>query len=79
MPVQQRGPCRTSGYGAVLRMLTEQLQHLPGWGMQKLPTSAALTRARQRLGSKALQLLFEGQCGHLAGTPTGAPSPSVCG
>ncbi len=47
-------------------MLTEQLRHLPGWGMQKLPTSAALTRARQRLGSKALQLLFEGQCGHLA-------------
>ncbi|WP_157857414.1 transposase domain-containing protein [Streptomyces yerevanensis] len=54
------------GYRAVLRMLTEQLRHLPGWGMQKLPTSAALTRARQRLGSKALQLLFEGQCGHLA-------------
>ncbi|WP_443045944.1 transposase domain-containing protein [Streptomyces sp. GQFP] len=38
------------GYRAVLRMLTEQLRHLPGWGMQKLPTSAAPTRARQRLG-----------------------------
>ncbi|MCL8015871.1 transposase domain-containing protein [Streptomyces sp. AS02] len=56
-----------SDYRAVLRMLTEQLRHLPGWGMQKLPTSAALTLARQRLGSKALQLLIEGQCGHLAG------------
>ncbi|WP_394814043.1 transposase domain-containing protein, partial [Streptomyces litchfieldiae] len=55
------------GYRAVLRMLTEQLRHLPGWAMQRLPTSAALTRARQRLGPKALQLLFEDQCGHLAG------------
>lgn len=57
------------GYRAVLRTLTEKLRHLPGGLVQRLPTSSALTRARQRLGDKPLQALFERQCGAKA-TPT---------
>ncbi|MEV5400973.1 IS4 family transposase [Streptomyces cellulosae] len=51
------------GYRAVLRTLTEKLRHLPGGLVQRLPTSSALTRARQRLGDKPLQALFERRCG----------------
>ncbi|MFB7599774.1 IS4 family transposase [Streptomyces sp. NPDC056160] len=51
------------GYRAVLRALTEKLRHLPGGVLQRLPTSSALTRARQRLGDKPLQALFERRCG----------------
>ncbi len=54
------------GYRSVLRTLTEKLRHLPGLCVQRLPTSSALTRARQRLGDKPLQALFERQCGTLA-------------
>lgn len=57
------------GYRSVLRTLTEKLRHLPGMCVQRLPTSSALTRARQRLGDKPLQALFERRCGPLA-TPT---------
>ncbi|KQV11642.1 MULTISPECIES: IS4 family transposase [unclassified Kitasatospora] len=59
------------GYRVVLRTLTEKLRHLPGGFVQRLPTSSALTRARQRLGDKPLQALFERRCGALA-TPTTA-------
>ncbi|MFH8387768.1 IS4 family transposase [Kitasatospora sp. NPDC018058] len=54
------------GYRLVLRALTEKLRHLPGGFAQRLPTSSALTRARQRLGDKPLQALFERRCGILA-------------
>jgi hypothetical protein len=54
------------GYRSVLRTLTEKLRHLPGLCVQRLPTSSALTRARQRLGDKPLQALFERLCGTLA-------------
>ncbi|MFD1277569.1 IS4 family transposase [Streptomyces kaempferi] len=47
----------------VLRALTEKLRHLPGGLVQRLPTSSALTRARQRLGDKPFQALFERRCG----------------
>src|SRR5258707_5035565 len=56
------------GYRAVMRWLTNGLRDLPG---VVLPTSSALTRARQRLGQRPFELLF-GLCrGPLAapGTP----------
>ncbi|WP_052270302.1 IS4 family transposase [Streptomyces sp. MUSC 125] len=58
------------GYRSVLRTLTEKLRHLPGLCVQRLPTSSALTRARQRLGDKPLQALFERRCGTLAASLT---------
>ncbi|WP_406373287.1 transposase domain-containing protein [Streptomyces sp. NBC_01550] len=58
------------GYRWVLRTLAEKLRHLPGVCVQRLPTSSALTRARQRLGAKPLQILFERRCGTLATTAT---------
>jgi hypothetical protein len=56
------------GYRSVMRWLTNGLRHLDGAG---LPTSSALTRARQRLGARPLELLFGLRCGALAqaGTP----------
>src|SRR3954447_8044877 len=45
------------GYRSVLRSLTTGLRHLPNAG--KIPSSPALTRARQRLGAEPLRLLFE--------------------
>ncbi|MFI6730867.1 transposase domain-containing protein [Streptomyces atratus] len=58
------------GYRSVLRTLTEKLRHPPGVCVQRLATSSALTRARQRLGAKPLQILFERRCGTLATTAT---------
>jgi hypothetical protein len=56
------------GYRSVLRSLTSGLRHVCGW---PLPTSAALSRARQRLGAEPLQALFARVRGPLAtaGTP----------
>ncbi len=56
------------GYRSVMRWLTNGLRHLDGVA---LPTSSALTRARQRLGVRPLELLFGLQRGALAvpGTP----------
>jgi hypothetical protein len=56
------------GYRSVMRSLTNGLRHLHGLA---LPSSSALTRARQRLGSKPLELLFDLRRGALAaiGTP----------
>jgi hypothetical protein len=56
------------GYRSVMRSLTNGLRHLHGL---VLPTSPALTRARQRLGSKPFELLFDLRRGPLAaaGTP----------
>ncbi|GAA0665177.1 hypothetical protein GCM10009535_51150 [Streptomyces thermocarboxydovorans] len=60
------GSAGPPGYRVVLRSLTEKLRHLPGGFVQRQPTSSALTRARQRLGGKPLQALFERRCGPLA-------------
>jgi hypothetical protein len=56
------------GYRSVMRWLTNGLRHPDGAG---LATSSALTRARQRLGARPLELLFGLRCGPLAeaGTP----------
>jgi hypothetical protein len=56
------------GYRSVMRWLTNGLRHPDGTG---LATSSALTRARQRLGARPLELLFGRRCGPLAeaGTP----------
>jgi hypothetical protein len=56
------------GYRSVMRWLTNGVRHLHGL---VLPTSPALTRARQRLGAKPLELLFDLRRGVLAeaGTP----------
>jgi hypothetical protein len=43
------------GYRSVMRWLTTGIRHLHGLA---LPTSSALTRARQRLGPRPLELLF---------------------
>jgi transposase IS4-like protein/DDE family transposase len=57
---------RPPGYRSVLRSLTGRLRHLSGVA---LPTSAALTKARRRLGQAPLRLLLA----RLAG-PLGDPS-----
>lgn len=54
------------GYRVVLRSLSNRLRHIPDLAFQRLPTSSALTRARQRLGDKPLQALFERLSGPLA-------------
>ena len=56
------------GYRSVMRWLTNGLRHLDG---VVLPTSSALTRARQRLGARPLELLSGLRRGPLAaaGTP----------
>jgi Insertion element 4 transposase N-terminal/Transposase DDE domain len=59
--------CAPPGYRSVMRWLTNGLRQLGGLG---LPTSSALTRARQRLGSKPLELLFDLRRGPLAGRET---------
>ena len=55
------------GYRSVMRWLTNGVRHLHGLA---LPTSPALTRARQRLGAKPLELLFDLRRGALASTTT---------
>ena len=55
------------GYRSVMRSLTNGLRHLHGLA---LPSSSALTRARQRLGSKPLELLFDLRRGALAAVGT---------
>lgn len=52
------------GYRSVMRWLTNGLRHVHG-GV--LPTSPALTKARQRLGFEPLKLLFDCKRGPLAG------------
>lgn len=62
------------GYRSVMRWLAGGLRHLHGVAV---PTSPALTRARQRLGSKPLELLFDLRRGMLAGE--GTPGASAFG
>jgi hypothetical protein len=66
--------CAPPGYRSVMRWLTNGVRHLYGLA---LPTSPALTRARQRLGSKPLELLFDLRRGPLAGE--GAPGAFAFG
>jgi Insertion element 4 transposase N-terminal len=56
------------GYRSVMRWLANGLRHLDG---MVLSTSSALTKARQRLGARPLELLFGLRRGPLAaaGTP----------
>jgi Insertion element 4 transposase N-terminal/Transposase DDE domain len=56
------------GYRSVMRSLTHGVRHLAGRGV---PSAAALCRARQRLGSRPFELLFDLLRGPLAaaGTP----------
>ena len=58
------------GYRSVLRSLTNGLRHVCDVG---LPTSAALTRARQRLGAEPMQALF----GRVRGPLAAADSPGA--
>jgi len=51
------------GYRSVMRRLTNGLRHMHGLA---LPTSSALSRAWQRLGSKPLELMFDLRRGPLA-------------
>jgi hypothetical protein len=62
------------GYRSVMRWLTNGLRHLHG-GV--LPTSPALTKARQRLGAEPLRLLFACKRGPLA--EPGAPGSFAFG
>src|SRR5258708_3198045 len=55
------------GYRSVMRWLTSGVRHLHG---VVLPTSSALTRARQRLGARPLELLFRVRRGPLASART---------
>lgn len=55
------------GYRSVMRWLTNGVRHLHGL---VLPSSPALTRARQRLGAKPLELLFDLRRGALASPAT---------
>ncbi len=55
------------GYRSVMRWLTSGVRHLHG---VVLPTSSALTRARQRLGARPLELLFSVRRGPLASART---------
>ena len=57
------------GYRSVMRSLTHRLRQVAGTAV---PSAAALCRARQRLGSKPLQMLFERVRGPLAGRAAGA-------
>lgn len=59
------------GYRAVLRAMAHGLRHLPELAGGRLPTSCALTRARQRLGDKPMQALFEHVCGARAAARVG--------
>jgi hypothetical protein len=45
------------GYRSVMRSLSNGLRHLPN--PRRVPSSPALTRARQRLGAEPLRLLFD--------------------
>lgn len=65
---------RPPGYRSVARSLTNGLRHLPEI---RVPTSAALTKARRRLGERPLQLLFDRLAGPLA--PSGMPGAFAFG
>src|ERR1700722_517320 len=57
------------GYRSVMRSLTHGLRHLAGMAV---PSRSALCRARQRLGAKPFELLFDRMRGPLAAGARGA-------
>jgi len=57
------------GYRSVMRSLTHRVRDLAG---TVVPSASALCRARQRLGAKPLEMLFERVRGPLAGRAAGA-------
>ncbi len=57
------------GYRSVMRSLTHRLRQAAGTAV---PSAAALCRARQRLGAKPLEMLFERVRGPLAARAAGA-------
>jgi hypothetical protein len=55
------------GYEEVARLLTEGLAYARRWrGSWRVPTTAAITRARARLGPEPLRALFDAVCQPLA-------------
>src|SRR5690348_10796872 len=55
------------GYEEVARLLTEGLAYARRWrGSWRVPTTAAITRARARLGPEPLRALFDAACQPLA-------------
>jgi hypothetical protein len=55
------------GYEEVARLLTEGLAYARRWrGTWRVPTTAAITRARVRLGPEPLRALFDAACQPLA-------------
>ena len=55
------------GYEEVARLLTEGLAYARRWsGTWRVPTTAAITRARARLGPEPLRALFDAVCQPLA-------------
>ena len=57
------------GYLSVMRSLTHGVRHLAGTAV---PSRSALCRARQRLGPKPFEMLFDRVRGPLAGRAAGA-------
>jgi Insertion element 4 transposase N-terminal len=62
------------GYRSVMRWLTNGRRHVDDL---VLPTSSALTRARQRLGSRPLELLFSRRRGDAGRVRVRAPAGSL--
>ena len=59
------------GYEEVARLLTEGLAYARRWrGSWRVPTTAAITRARARLGPEPLRALFDAVCRPLAAEAT---------
>lgn len=58
-------------YLEVLRQLTEGLRGMGLWGAWRLPAKSSLFRARDRLGSQPLRMLFAATAGPVA--PVGMP------
>ena len=67
------------GYEEVARLLTDGLAYARRWqGSWQVPTTAAITRARARLGPEPLRALFAAVCQPLA-TEAPAPGRSTAG
>src|SRR5437773_2473330 len=61
------------GYEEVARLLTEGLAYARRWsGTWRVPTTAAITRARARLGPEPLRALFAAVCTQMATESTAA-------
>ena len=64
-------PVLRQGYEEVARLLTDGLAYARRWqGPWQVPTTAAITRARARLGPEPLRALFAAVCQPLAAGAT---------